>query len=291
MYLSRYTLRHFKHIQRQLDQLQPHAPAQALLVPGSPQQPRANIIVFTGAFNPPTTAHLALLKQGQQYAHQQIYQYHAQDGRSNSSKSLNSFCLYAAFSKVTVNKEQLERPLLLDRVMLLQQILRRHLPHAGLLLFNRGLYVEQAQAIRRSFPGVKRIYFLMGYDKIVQIFDPRYYQDRDAELEALFQEAQMLVAPRGDDDDAALRRLLEQSENKRFARYVQAIPFNPLYRNISSTSIREGNHAYDSAIPHEVRLFMRETRAYSLPIHKKDGTEVDYYKERVLLLDRLMNTV
>ena len=285
MYLSRQTLRHLKPIQRQLDQLRPDAPAQALLVPGSPQQPRGNIIVFTGAFNPPTTAHLALLKQAQQYARQQ-------DRQSVSRRnSRNSTHLYAAFSKVTVNKERLERPLLLDRVMLLQQLLRRRLPHAGLLLFNRGLYVEQAQALRHSFSAVKRIYFLMGYDKIVQIFDPRYYQDRDADLEVLFQEAQMLVAPRGDDDEVALQHLLEKPENRRFAFYVHAIPFNLIYRDISSTSIRAGNSAYDSAIPHEVRLFMRKTRAYAPPVYKKDGTRVDYYKERVLQINKLMNIV
>ncbi|MBA2678139.1 MAG: hypothetical protein H0U76_07085, partial [Ktedonobacteraceae bacterium] len=140
MYISRRMLQHLKSIKRQLDQLRPDAPAQALLVTGSPRQPRATIIVFTGAFNPPTTAHLALLKQAQQYTRQQSRQ---NAGRSNSN---NSTHLYAAFSKVTVNKEKLERPLLLDRVMLLQQLLRRRLPHAGLLLFNRGLYVEQAQA-------------------------------------------------------------------------------------------------------------------------------------------------
>ncbi len=284
MYISRYTLGRLKHIQRQLDQLRPDAPAQALLAPGSPQPPHADIIVLTGAFNPPTTAHLALLKQGLQYARQQSYHNRPWTNRRNP------IYLYAAFSKVTVNKEKLERPVLLDRVMLLQQLLHKRLPHVGLLLFNRGLYVEQAQAIRHSFPAVRHIYFLMGYDKIVQIFDPRYYQDRDVELAALFHEAQMLVAPRGDDDEEALQRLLGQPENRGFARYVHAIPFNPLYRAISSTSIREGNHAYDHAIPHEVRLFMRKTRAYSSPIHKKDGSQVDYYKERVLQLNKLINT-
>ncbi|GAC1363006.1 MAG: hypothetical protein NVSMB44_19330 [Ktedonobacteraceae bacterium] len=272
MYISRYTVQQLRRVQGQLAQLRPEASAQALLVAGSPQEPRENIIVFTGAFNPPTTAHLALLKQGQHYARQY--------GPAH---------LYAAFSKVTVNKERLERPVLTDRVLLLQLLLRRRLPHAGLLLFNRGLYVEQARALRNSFPGVGYIHFLMGYDKIVQIFDPRYYRDRDAELEALFRDAQMLVAPRGDDDEAALKRLLMQPENRRFAGYVQAIPFDPLYRNISSTSVRVGNHSDDHTIPQEVRLFMRKTRAYAPPVRKKDGLEVDYYRDRLLFLNKLIN--
>ena len=73
-----------------------------------------------------------------------------------------------------------------------------------MLIFNRGLYVEQARAIRSSFPAVKRIFLLMGYDKVVQILDARYYKNRDVELEALFHEAELLVAPRGDDDEADL---------------------------------------------------------------------------------------
>ena len=58
-----------------------------VVLPGA-KQPSGNIVVFTGAFNPPTNAHLALLKQSQHYA-----------GRHGSMH------LYAAFSKVTVDKE------------------------------------------------------------------------------------------------------------------------------------------------------------------------------------------
>jgi nicotinic acid mononucleotide adenylyltransferase len=199
--------------------------------------------------------------------------------------------LYAAFSKVTVNKEHLERPLLRDRIVLLQLLLHRRLPHTGMLLFNRGLYVEQAQAIRHSFPSVKHIRFLMGYDKIVQIFDPRYYQDRDRELEILFQEAQMLVAPRGDGDEADLRDLLAKSENRRFARHIQAIPFDPRYRNISSTAIRQGASMDNYAIPREVRLFMQKTRAYSPPVHKENGAEIDYYQEQLQHISTLIDAL
>jgi len=278
MYISPRTLQRLKHVQTQLDYLKPGAPAEALLVPDSPQPPQANVIVFTGSFNPPTTAHLALLKQG--------YLYGCQDAQGQRPMHL-----YAAFSKVTVNKEHLERPLLRDRILLLQRLLRRRLPHTGILLFNRGLYVEQARAIRHSFPAVKRILFLMGYDKIVQIFDPRYYQDRDVELEDLFREAQVLVAPRGDGDEADLRLLLAKQENRRFAHYVHAIAFSPRYRNISSTSIRQNINSHEQAIPHEVRLFMQKTRAYSPPVHKKNGDEIDYYAQQLQHINKLLNRI
>src|SRR5262245_39359852 len=117
MYISRRTIQHAKRIQLQLNQLQPEACSEAL-VPDSPQ-PHDNILVFSGSFNPPTTAHLALLKQAQQFARQQ-----------------EPMFLYAAFSKHTIDKETVERPLLLDRILLLKRLLHRRLPRAGILLFN-----------------------------------------------------------------------------------------------------------------------------------------------------------
>jgi len=196
--------------------------------------------------------------------------------------------LYAAFTKLTVDKEAVERPLLLDRIMLLDVLRRRRLPHAGIMLFNRGLYVEQAEAIRRSFPRVRRIFFLMGFDKIVQIFDPHYYADRDTSLAALFNLAELLVAPRGNAGEDDLAALLCQPQNERFARYIHALPFSTNYRNVSSTHVRQGTGEYTHDIPQEVRQFMRETRAYARPLPRRDGSEVDYYAERVKCLNKLL---
>src|ERR1700730_1563153 len=112
---SQDTIQQLKQIQALLDQLDPEAKPQALIVPGSPQ-PRGTIIVFPGSFNPPTTAHLALLKQARQFAYQHL-----------GAAGGQPIQLYAAMSKRIVDKERVERPLLLDRVMLLSVLLRRRL--------------------------------------------------------------------------------------------------------------------------------------------------------------------
>jgi nicotinic acid mononucleotide adenylyltransferase len=271
IYFSPHTLRRFGRVQALLDQLQPEAESRACIVPGSPQ-PQRGVIVFPGSFNPPTTAHIALLKQAQEFARRQQ----------------EALQLYAAFSKHTVDKESVERPLLLDRVMLLERLLRNRLPQVGIMLFNRGLYVEQAEAVRRSFPRVRRILFLIGFDKIVQILDPRYYQNRDAELVELFQLAEFLVAPRGNDGEKELSALLHQPQNARFASYVHPLPFNTIYRNVSSTVVRRQAADVATDIPREVRQFMRETRAYAPPLQRRDGVTVDYYGRRVQTLTQLL---
>ena len=269
MYLSTRTIQRLKGVQALLDQLQPETEPRAFIVPGGPQ-PHGSVIVFPGSFNPPTTAHIALLKQAREFA-----------------RVHESMTLYAAFSKRTVDKEAVERPLLLDRIVLLDDILHKRLPHAGILLFNRGLYVEQAEAIHRSFPRVKRILFLLGFDKIVQILDPHYYQDRDASLFELFKRAELLVAPRGNAGEKELAELLNQPQNQRFAHFIQALPFNALYRNVSSTSVRQGASRSVSEVPQEVRLFMRKTRAYAPPLEKRDGAKIDYYGLRMQYLQHL----
>lgn len=269
-YISTPTLRRFGRVQALLDQLQPEAESRAFIVPGSPQ-PHRGVIVFPGSFNPPTTAHIALLKQAREFARQH-----------------GSLQLYAAFSKHTVDKETVGRPLLLDRVLLLERVLRNRLPDVGIMVFNRGLYVEQAEAVRRSFPRVRRILFLIGFDKIVQILDPRYYQDRDAALAELFSLVELLVAPRGNDGAKELSALLHQPQNERFARYIHPLPFNTIYRNVSSSHVRQQSAGVDENVPREVRHFMRETRAYAPPLRRSDGSTIEYYSLRVQRLEQLL---
>jgi nicotinic acid mononucleotide adenylyltransferase len=272
VHISQSVLQRMRAIQALLDQLKRYDASLATFVPGSPR-PRGSIIVLPGSFNPPTSAHLALLKTAHSFVRQQSV----------------PFQLYAAFTIHTVDKETVERPLLLDRVLLLQKLLHR-LPHTGILLINRGLYVEQAEGIRRSFPAVRQIFFLMGYDKIVQIFDPRYYEDRDAALTRLFSLAQLLVVPRGDADEQDIQTLLQHPQNQQFARFVCPLPFSPLYRDVSSTSVRQHMSAAGSDIPREVKEFMRRTQAYAPPVRSHDGLQIDYYAQRTAALKALLHS-
>jgi nicotinic acid mononucleotide adenylyltransferase len=268
--VSEQTIARLRQIQALLNQLDPAAPPRAVVVPDSPQ-PRGSIIVFPGAFNPPTKAHLGMLRQAWRYANQ-----HA------------PMLVYAAFSKVTVDKEAVERPLLLDRVLLLSEVLQKELPYTGIMLFNRGLYVEQAEAVRVSFPAVREVFFLIGFDKIVQILDERYYKDRNAALKELFSLAQLLVAPRGKGGAEQLAELLNRPENRMFAPFIHELPLSRAYRNVSSTSVRQHLEAHRSDVPPEVEEFIRTTHAYEPPTRLPDGTERDYYGERVKALQQLL---
>lgn len=270
MFSSR-TIQRFRRVQRLLNQLDPQAKPQVRLVPGSPA-PHGDIIVFPGSFNPPTTAHLAMLSQAAQF------------GRLHGKMRI-----YAAMSKLTTDKETVERPLLVDRILLLDTVLHKHARLTGILLFNRGLYVEQAEAIRSQYPEVRQLYFLLGFDKIVQIFDARYYENRDRALRELFAQAEILVSPRGGAGATELTALLAQPENAPFARYVHLLPLDATFRDISSSRIRQDVVDHEQDVPPEVRRFIRETGAYSSPVQLADGSTIDVYGERAKAIEKVIH--
>lgn len=271
IHIAPHILRKYRRAQRLLESLDPQARPWALAAP-STESPRGDIIVFPGSFNPPTQAHLAMLRQARRVAERR----HGGHWR-----------VYTALSRQIVDKEAVERMTLLDRIVLLERVLQSEVRHAGILLLNRGLYVEQAEGIRAAFPGVRRLYFLLGFDKIVQILDPRYYTDRDTALRELFALAQLLVAPRGEDGEAELKELLARPENQPFAGYIHALPLDQRYRNISSTHAR--HESQPGEVPAEARDFVQRTRPYAPPL-VNDGRERDAYAERTRQLQELLAT-
>ena len=149
---AKQTLRSYQRTQNVLAHLDLATKPYFFITPGS-APPRGNIVVFPGSFNPPTNAHLAMLRQARVFARKQG----------------GDWQVYAALSKYSVDKEAVERMTLLDRVVLLERVLKSQGSHAGIMLLNRGLYVEQARGLRAAFPRARRLLFLVGFDKIVQI--------------------------------------------------------------------------------------------------------------------------
>lgn len=181
--------------------------------------------VLAGSFNPPTLAHVALAASA--LAHGDVD------------------AVLWVISRVTVDKEAVTRAPLAARLTVLAA-LTEALPGDAAGLINGGLYADQARLLRAALPQMTDLAFIVGYDKIVQIFDPRYYADRDAALHDLFTNARLLVAPRGDDDAAALTALLAAPAQRPWADRVAGIPLDPRWRRLSSSEVRA---RIDSGLP------------------------------------------
>lgn len=172
--------------------------------------------LLASSMNPLTRAHVALAEAARR------------------SGALDA--LFWVATLVTVDKERVERATLVDRLVQAQEHARAS--GDGLLLLSGGLYVEQARAAHALLGPEVEIALIVGYDKIVQIFDPRYYSDRDAALDELFLEADVIVGPREGAGEVELRALLDTPGNRMFASRVSYCPLPDRYATDSSTEAR-----------------------------------------------------
>jgi nicotinamide-nucleotide adenylyltransferase len=182
----------------------------------TPVTPAGSVAVLPGAYNPPTRAHIAL---------------------AAAARARGFDGVLFSLGTTTIDKPQLGLTLE-ERVHLLTAIAARRAGH-GVVVHNRGLYAEQAQALREAFPQWSSLTFLVGMDKMRQLFDPRYYEDVNRSLRELFERARLLVAARGTLDRDALERLLAQPSARPFAERVDWLEVDPAVRDISSTAVRE----------------------------------------------------
>ena len=223
-----------------------------------------HIGVLAGSFNPLTRGHTALVEA--------------------SLAAVDTVVLMVPLR--AIDKEGVKRASAEDRTAVLLEWARRR-ERVGVALANRGLYVEQAALLAARYPNA-RLTFLTGHDKIVQIFDPRYYTERDAALRELFRLAAFRVAPRAGRGAEALRLLLAQPENSTFAAAVTALPLSDDVDALSSTVVREAirlGTPWEALVPQETALFVHEALPYTPPRRLPDSEEVDAYGLRLALLD------
>jgi nicotinic acid mononucleotide adenylyltransferase len=228
-------------------------------------QDPATIAVLSGSFNPFTCGHEALVTAAQR-------------------EGVGAVLLVLPVR--AIDKEGVARAALVDRALVLLRWAARH-GGASVALVNRGLYLDQATLLAAQYPS-SAITFLVGYDKVEQIFDPRYYTDRDAALEALFGLATLRVAPRQGRGHDALDALLRREENRRFAARVTPLLLEADVDALSSTTVREAARAgqpWQALVPVETAVFLREALPYSAPVHLSDGDEIDIYGLRLALID------
>jgi len=238
--------------------LQPLAPL--------PERPAA-IGVLSGSFNPLTHGHEALAAAAQR-------------------EGLDAVLLLLPLR--AVDKERVSRASALDRALVLTAWAERH-PGVGVATVNRGLYVEHAHLLAASY-AASRVVFLVGHDKIVQIFDPRYYADRDAALRDLFGYSTLRVAPRQDQGHAALRALLDRAENRGYAPGVTGLAVGTDVAALSSTVVREAARSgtpWEDLAPPEAVRFVQEARPYAPPVRGSDGAEIDAYALRLALIEAI----
>jgi nicotinic acid mononucleotide adenylyltransferase len=250
-----------RRLQQLVESCSPAEPPYCRLLLGEHLQDAQSLAVLAGSFNPLTVAHLALAE--------------------TTEREKPGGVVFALATR-TVDKEQPQGALLADRLLVLEAHALRSKRRA-VALVNRGLYVEQAELLLSALPQVQGVTFLVGFDKIVQVFDPRYYENRDAALERLFSRASFSVAPRSGSGRDDLARLLARPENARFAHLVSPIDVAGSIADVSSSSLRAALAAGDqlpAGLATESAAFIEATGCYRTPRSGPGGAPIDRYAER-----------
>jgi nicotinic acid mononucleotide adenylyltransferase len=102
---------------------------------------------------------------------------------------------------------------------------------------SHGLLADQVRAARDRFPGAE-LWAVMGSDKVRQVLDPSWYDDREATLAAMLAAARVLYAVRSG-DEGTVERALSLPENVYWKDRFERLPVRSEVAGISSRSVRE----------------------------------------------------
>ena len=172
--------------------------------------------VLAASFNPPTRAHLrmAILARERFRLDEVLFE----------------------LAKSNVDKPIFGAPLH-ERLMMLRRIAERR-PWLSVGASTHGRFLDKVSALRPLYPTAE-IVFIVGYDTLVRLFDPKYYTEMDAELGRLFAEARFVCANRGEADTTAIAALMDRPETRPFRDGVAPFPLDPYHASLSASSIRE----------------------------------------------------
>ena len=192
-------------------------------------EPGKKLGIFSGSFNPLTLAHTKMIAD------------------TIAKYQLNELLLLLA--KANVDKTVFGLPLAARLLTLKSYTQNRERFSVG--VSSHGRYIDKVTALKVIFPPETEFHFIVGYDTLVRIFDPKYYADFHAELGKLFIDARFVVANRAEADIKTIESFMNQPEIRRYAPYVSCLLLPDAYAYMSSTEVR-GLLERDEAIEHLV---------------------------------------
>ncbi|MDE2888993.1 MAG: nicotinate-nicotinamide nucleotide adenylyltransferase [Gemmatimonadota bacterium] len=175
-----------------------------------------NLVVMDASFNPMTVAHEAMLKR--------------------AAETCGAAEALLLLSHANVDKAIYGAPLA-QRLAMLEHYAGPY-PNVSVAGCSHARFVDKASALRPLYPKSTGLFFVVGYDTLLRLFDRRYYTNMPNELSALFDVAHIVAANRDNIDPNAIRRLKTGSEYAAFADRIHFIALERVYSRISSTAVR-----------------------------------------------------
>ena len=201
------------------DELDPSGPPRIEFIHRgmSPIHDTEKLGIFSGSFNPLTLAHARMVED------------------TLTEYQLDEMLLLLA--KANVDKDVFGLPLA-ARLLTVKKYAENR-PRYSVGVSSHGRYIDKVTALKALLPPETEYFFIVGYDTLVRIFDPKYYIDFHAELRELFVSARFIVANREEADIKTIETFMAQSEISQYAAYVSCILLPDVYAYMSSTEVRE----------------------------------------------------
>jgi nicotinamide-nucleotide adenylyltransferase len=200
--------------------------------------------VLDSSFNPPTLAHRRLLEL------------------ADEACSFDARLLLLA--KANVDKAVSGAPLL-ERVRMME-LLAAEIPHTCVGVTAHGRFVDKAKALRRLFGEGCKPFFILGYDTLVRLFDPKYYEDMESALQELFGLAEVVFANRSGSGPAEMAGFLDSRPVRPFAEHLHTVELEDSYAAMSSTEARRrialGLPSARDIVPHAVLRHIHDRSLY-----------------------------
>ena len=234
----------FENYRILMDSLDPQSsPVVQFVHRSAPPQPK-HIGVLDASFNPLTLAHEALVHQAQDtFGFDEIVLLLA---KANVDKALFGADLGQRLAMM-VNYANSDTQL--DTCL-------------SVAVCSHARFIDKAHAL---FSPDTQIYFLVGHDTLIRIFDPRYYIDMPAELKVLFSLCHIVSANRENSSREVFQRFMSRPECAPFASRVHPLQLPPSFGNISSTEARKRIRAGDpitDLVPETIAQFIETFGLY-----------------------------
>ena len=180
-------------------------------------EPGKRLGIFSGSFNPLTLAHAKMIED------------------TIAEFQLDELLLLLA--KANVDKTVFGLPLAARLLTLKRYTKNREKFSVG--VSSHGRYIDKVTALKVILPPETEFHFIVGYDTLVRIFDPKYYTDFHTELGELFVDARFIVANRAEADVETIASFMDQPEIRQYIPYVSCLLLPDVYAYMSSTEVRE----------------------------------------------------
>lgn len=196
-----------------------------------------HLLCLSASFNPLTAAHVWLIRE--------------------ASRIFSPDEVLLVLAKTNVDKPVEGFPL--ERRLSLLLRFAESRPAFSVAACNRGRFVDKAEAILPHYPPGTRLAFILGFDTLVRLFDPKYYADLDASLSALFGASEFIAANRAPDPPEAVASFLARPDVAPHAHRIHMIQLPARIAAMSATEIRARLARGESVaglVPPEIHPFL-----------------------------------